>query len=129
MKKTFADQGYFLRREAATDINAGGKAVAGVAYSSDNGIDVRYALDEATNTLTYTGVLTGIGVKNYDVDFVVRGYAIVETADGKRITVYDDQVTLSVYDAAVQIVAENANASDVAIAQTVIDTYDAYAAQ
>ena len=129
MKKTFADQGYFLRREAATDINASGKAVAGVAYSSDKGVDVRYALDEATNTLTYTGVLTGIGVKNYDVDFVVRGYAIVETADGQRITVYDDQVTLSVYDAAVQIVAENANASDVAIAQTVIDTYDAYAAQ
>ena len=129
MKKSDADQGYFLRREVATDMTDKGKVVAGVAYSSDKGVDVRYALDEATNTLTYTGVLTGIGVKNYDVDFVVRGYAIVETADGNRITVYDDQVTLSVYDAAVQIVETNTNEADVAVAQTVIDTYNAYIAQ
>ena len=129
MKKSDADQGYFLRREVATDMTAKGKVVAGVAYSSDKGVDVRYALDEATNTLTYTGVLTGIGIKNYDVDFVVRGYAIVETADGNRITVYDDQATLSVYDAAVQIVETNTNEADVAVAQTVIDTYNAYTAQ
>lgn len=127
-KAEYAAQGYFLRREAATDKIAKGKVVAGVAYSSEDGIDVRYALDESTNTLTYTGVLTGIGVKNYDVDFMVCGYAIVETANGERITVYDDAVTLSVYDAAQQIVAESKDANDVAVAQTVIDTYNAYLA-
>lgn len=126
MKKSDADQGYFLRREVATDRTAKGKVVAGVAYNAENGTDVRYALDGST--LTYTGVLTGIGVKNYDVDFLVCGYAIVETADGQQITVYDSQVTMSVYDAAQQIIAESADADDVAVAKTVVETYDAYVA-
>ncbi len=122
------NEGFYLTREAAKDIANSGHAVAGVAYNEADGIDIRYAIDESTNTLTYTGVLTGIGVKNYDVDFAVRGYAIIELADGTRTTVYDDIATLSVYDAALQIVEENANADDVAAAQNVLDTYNAYLA-
>jgi hypothetical protein len=125
MKAELLTQGFILDRRAAKDKTPAGHVVAGVAYSEADKIDVRYALDETTNTLTYTGVLTGIGVKNYDVDFAVRGYAIVELADGTRTTVYDDVYQISVYDAAQQIVKENQNEDDVTIAQKVIELYDA----
>ena len=128
MKAELLDQGFILERQAAKDKAKAGHVVAGVAYNAEDGTDVRYALDETTNTLTYTGVLTGIGVKNYGVSFAVRGYAIVELADGTRTTVYDDVVTLSVYEAAQQIVEANTDANDVAVAQTVIDNYNAYVA-
>lgn len=128
-KKTDVDAGYYLRREGATDMVSKGKVIAGVAYNAENGTDVRYALDDETNVLTYTGVLTGIGIKNYDVDFVVCGYAIVETADGQRITVYDDAVTFSVYDAALAIIENNDKPEDVTVAQNVVNTYEAYLAQ
>ncbi len=128
MKAELLDQGFILDRQAAKDKANAGHVIAGIAYNAEDGTDVRYALDETTNTLTYTGVLTGIGVKNYEVGFAVRGYAIVELADGTRTTVYDDVVTLSVYDAALEIVEANQNAADVAVAQTVIDVYEAYIA-
>ena len=120
------NQGFYLVRQAAKDTAVAGHVIAGIAYNEADGTDVRYAIDETNNVLTYTGVLTGIGVKNYDVDFAVRGYAVIELADGTRTTVYDEIVVLSVYDAAQQIIEENANAEDVAVAQTVVNAYNNY---
>ena len=126
MKAALMDQGFYLVRQAAKDTAVSGHVIAGIAYNKADGTDVRYAIDETNKILTYTGVLTGIGVKNYDVDFAVRGYAVIELADGTRTTVYDEIVVLSVYDAAQQIIEENANAEDVAVAQTVVNAYDNY---
>ena len=126
IKAELMNQGFYLVRQAAKDTAVAGHVIAGIAYNEADGTDVRYAIDETNNVLTYTGVLTGIGVKNYDVDFAVRGYAVIELADGTRTTVYDEIVVLSVYDAAQQIIEENANAEDVAVAQTVVNAYNNY---
>ena len=126
IKEELRNQGFRLVRQAAKDTAVAGHVIAGIAYNEADDTDIRYAIDETNNVLTYTGVLTGIGVKNYDVDFAVRGYAVIELADGTRTTVYDEIVVLSVYDAAQQIIEENANAEDVAIAQTVVNAYNNY---
>lgn len=126
MKAELLNQGFNLVRQAAKDKALAGRVVAGVAYNEADGTDIRYAIDETNQVLTYTGVLTGISVESYDVDFAVRGYAVVEFADGTRTTVYDEVQTLSVYYAAVNIVETSKNESDKAVAQKVIDTYDTY---
>ena len=76
------------------------------------------------SALHIMGLLSDGGVHSHNTHL----YAIVELADGTRTTVYDEIRILSVYDAAQQIVEANTNANDVAVAQTVIDNYDAYIA-
>lgn len=117
------DHNLTLLRELAKDKATDSKIVVGVAYSRDSGKDVRYAYNDETKILTYTGVLTNISEKNYKTNYAVRGYVIIEDKDGNRFTVYDDVVELSVYDAAEYIVEHSNDINDKAAAQSVLDKY------
>ena len=114
---------YKLTRAVAMDKAKAGVAYVGVAYNRANGTDVKYALDDETNLLTYTGVITGIPTAKYGTAWAVRGYVIIEDANGNQTIVYDDIYTISLITAATYIVNESADANDIAAAQTVLDTY------
>lgn len=114
---------YKLNRAVAMDKAKAGVAYVGVAYNREKGIDVKYALDDETNVLTYTGVITGIPTNKFGTTWAVRGYVIIEDANANQTVVYDDIYTISIVTAATYIVNESDNADDVAAAQTVLDAY------
>ena len=116
-----------LLRENAKDIaTKKSYAIAGVAYNRNTGTDIRYSIDNETNVVTFTGVIVGMNISQFTDDFVVRGYVVVETADGIRTVVYGDIQTLNMYQAAAAVVANPLNDADKAAAQEVIDQWNAY---
>ena len=115
-----------LLRANAKDMAKDGNAIAGVAYNRDKGTDIRYSIDEETNVVTYTGVLIGMSVSQFDTDFVVRGYVIIEDAKGMRTVVYGDIQTLNMYQAAAAVVVNPNSPEDAEAAQEVIDQWNEY---
>ena len=110
-----------LTRQIAMDKARSGVVFAGVAYNRADGTNLQYALDNNTNILTYTGVLTNFDISQYNITWAVRSYAVIENADGVRTTVYDDVQFLSLVQAAHYIVDNSDNADDVAAAKEVLD--------
>ena len=115
--------GYKLTRDVAMDKAKSGIAYVGVAYNRDNGTNVQYALDDETNVLTYTGVIVGVPTSKYTSDWAVRGYVIIEDANGNKTVVYDDVYTISLVSAATYIINESTDANDITSAQSVLDAY------
>ena len=106
-------------------------AIAGVAYNRSTGKDVRYSIDEETNVVTFTGVLIGMSLSQYDTKFVVRGYVIIEDANGMRTVVYGNVQELSLVDAAQFVVDANPDdvnveGTDANIADKVLQEYREY---
>ena len=120
-KLTYESFNNQLLRSLAKDKATDGYVVAGVAYNRESGTNVQYDYDSATNTLTYTGVLMNLSKIQYNTVWAVRGYIIIENADGVQTTVYDDVQFLSLVDAAQHIVDTSNNADDIAAAQEVLD--------
>lgn len=120
-KLTYESFNNQLLRSLAKDKATDGYVVAGVAYNRESGTNVQYDYDSETNTLTYTGVLMNLSKIQYNTVWVVRGYIIIENADGVQTTVYDDVQFLSLVDAAQYIVDTSDKADDVAAAQEVLD--------
>lgn len=120
-KLTYESFNNQLLRNLAKDKATDGYVVAGIAYNRESGTNVQYDYDSETNTLTYTGVLMNLSRIQYNTVWAVRGYIIIENADGVRTTVYDDVRFLSLAEAAQYIVDTSSDPDDIAAAQEVLD--------
>lgn len=70
-------------------------ARVGVAYSLNNGVDVRYR--ETPTTIEFTGVLMNIDESHYLSDYTMRTYIQYTDSEGHTVTVYSSPCELSVY--------------------------------
>lgn len=98
------------------------KAKVGVAYDASTDTDKVFEehKDESGNitSVTYTGVLTGITQANYGSDYTVRGYMVLENNDGRRLVLYGNSITVSIYGVVYDILTNPKSESDRQTAQT-----------
>ena len=67
----------------------------GLAYSLQNGMDLRY--DDTDRTLDFTTVLTGIAEENYETEYTMRAYAGYMDQNNQVQYIYGPQSNNSVY--------------------------------
>ena len=97
-------------------------AKIGVAYNEKSGTNAVY--EQKDDVITFTGVL--IGLKDFVTDYTVRGYMIVESADGEQFVIYEDEgKTVSVYDVVYAILNDGVTNDDDTVANEIVSRNEA----
>ena len=87
MKTSYIDEGDELT--VGYTNSAGQTAKIGVAYRTSDNTNIVF--DETDDAVQFTAALVGITEANYQTDYSVRVYAVLQRADGSTVTVYDDE--------------------------------------